>query len=535
MWLSVRAVKHSSRCAEYRQRHSERRAPLLVTVCHLHRSSHALLTLKLEKSVGSTVQTNSLLLVDLAGSESYNSVRPHAKINVSLLALGRVLKALAGGSSHKPYRDSVLTRLLQPILEKGGSMCMLACLNPGPEYAGETNAVLDYAKTTASIVRTVVRAEVKDLLSDAEHQGGNAGGMPRAGLNGRLAVTLPVTLPPTTLPALCSHGWVPRVAGSGHDPMEGDEFDNDDDLMRRTEMIETQTHGTLHARMVGDAEEPVILYLHTPKEGSSSLEYNGLVMGVAEAMKNGRAKRVNEAKEEAEDAKLLGGVKLQGRSLSSLLAEEKFEQLVKALAKVSYAAGESVFVDGAKGDTCTYIIKMGNASLTAKGKDEPELLKEGDFFGEGALLNEESRIATVKAAESAMVCLMFDRKTFIDIVGPVHELLDSSTKRDSTKKQAKELGDKKEGGSAAAGDGGDKSKPAGKARSKKELADDSDAAVAMDTQFYHTRCEEWTPSRAPCRAASPRPRLVVKAMLRASMCVLIWQRPLVDCAAPFGA
>ena len=54
-------------------------------------------------------------------------VRPHAKINVSLLALGRVLTALAHNHSHVPYRDSVLTRLLQPVLEKGGSMCMLAC------------------------------------------------------------------------------------------------------------------------------------------------------------------------------------------------------------------------------------------------------------------------------------------------------------------------------------------------------------------------------------------------------------------------
>ena len=136
---------------------------------HDHSSrSHAMLTLKLEKRVGTTSQTNSLLLVDLAGSESYNSVMPHAKINVSLLALGRVLKSLAKGQSHKPYRDSVLTRLLQPILEKGGSMCMLACIHPGAAYAGETNAVLDYAKTTATIVQTVVRAEVTDTRTEEE-------------------------------------------------------------------------------------------------------------------------------------------------------------------------------------------------------------------------------------------------------------------------------------------------------------------------------------------------------------------------------
>ena len=92
---------------------------------HEHSSrSHALLTLKLEKRVGTTCQLNSLLLVDLAGSECYNSVRPHAKINVSLLALGRVLKALAANKPHRPYRDSVLTRLLQACRARCGRVVL---------------------------------------------------------------------------------------------------------------------------------------------------------------------------------------------------------------------------------------------------------------------------------------------------------------------------------------------------------------------------------------------------------------------------
>ena len=63
--------------------------------------------------MGGTSQKTSILLVDLAGSETYHYTQPHAKINVSLLALGRVLTALAKGHSHVPYRDSVLTQLLQ--------------------------------------------------------------------------------------------------------------------------------------------------------------------------------------------------------------------------------------------------------------------------------------------------------------------------------------------------------------------------------------------------------------------------------------
>ena len=49
-------------------------------------------------------------------------------------------------------------------------MCMLACIHPGPGYAGETNAVLDYARTTASIVRAVTRAEVKDMRTEEQRE-----------------------------------------------------------------------------------------------------------------------------------------------------------------------------------------------------------------------------------------------------------------------------------------------------------------------------------------------------------------------------
>ena len=127
--------------------------------------SHALLTLTLERRAGRTSQTTSLHLVDLAGSETYNHQQPHAKINVSLLALGRVLTALAKGHAYVPYRDSTLTRLLQGVIGGGGSTCMLACVHAGKGNAGETHAVLEYAKTTASIVRKATKAEVTEIRS----------------------------------------------------------------------------------------------------------------------------------------------------------------------------------------------------------------------------------------------------------------------------------------------------------------------------------------------------------------------------------
>ena len=61
--------------------------------------------------------TGKLNLVDLAGSERQK--KTHAEgarmeeakaINLSLSALGNVIKALASNSSHIPFRDSKLTR-----------------------------------------------------------------------------------------------------------------------------------------------------------------------------------------------------------------------------------------------------------------------------------------------------------------------------------------------------------------------------------------------------------------------------------------
>lgn len=117
---------------------------------HEHSSrSHALLTLALEKRTGTTSQLTTIIMVDLAGSETYWHRVPHQQINVSLLALGRVLTALAKKQAYVPYRDSVLTRLLQGVLEGGGWTCMLACVHPGTDFAGETQAV----RSRAIVVR----------------------------------------------------------------------------------------------------------------------------------------------------------------------------------------------------------------------------------------------------------------------------------------------------------------------------------------------------------------------------------------------
>ncbi|CAE6417450.1 unnamed protein product [Rhizoctonia solani] len=80
---------------------------------------------KLQARGGRSVQMSTLSLIDLAGSEKATSDKDRTRegkyINTSLLTLGSVIGTLAensakGKNDHVPFRNSKLTRLLQPSL-----------------------------------------------------------------------------------------------------------------------------------------------------------------------------------------------------------------------------------------------------------------------------------------------------------------------------------------------------------------------------------------------------------------------------------
>jgi kinesin family protein 11 len=93
-----------------------------------------------------------LNLVDLAGSENIQRSGAENKraaeaglINKSLLTLGRVINALVERSSHIPYRESKLTRLLQDSLGGRTKTCIIATVSPAKSNLEETISTLDYA------------------------------------------------------------------------------------------------------------------------------------------------------------------------------------------------------------------------------------------------------------------------------------------------------------------------------------------------------------------------------------------------------
>ncbi|KAJ4413138.1 Kinesin- motor protein [Didymella pomorum] len=98
------------------------------------------------------LSVGKLNLVDLAGSENIQRSGAENKraaeaglINKSLLTLGRVINALVERSSHVPYRESKLTRLLQDSLGGRTKTCIIATLSPAKSNLEETISTLDYA------------------------------------------------------------------------------------------------------------------------------------------------------------------------------------------------------------------------------------------------------------------------------------------------------------------------------------------------------------------------------------------------------
>ena len=88
------------------------------------------------------------------------------KINLSLSALGNVISALVDGkTSHIPYRDSKLTRLLQDSLGGNTKTIMIAAISPAFYHYDETLSTLRYASRAKNIKnKPKVNMDPKDAM-----------------------------------------------------------------------------------------------------------------------------------------------------------------------------------------------------------------------------------------------------------------------------------------------------------------------------------------------------------------------------------
>ncbi|KAF5188121.1 Kinesin-like protein [Thalictrum thalictroides] len=120
------------------------------------------------------IRVSVLNLVDLAGSERIVKtgaggvrLKEGKYINKSLLVLGNVINKLSDGGKqrgHIPYRDSKLTRILQPALGGNAKTSIICTIAPEEVHIEETRGTLQFASRAKRITNC---AQVNEILTDA--------------------------------------------------------------------------------------------------------------------------------------------------------------------------------------------------------------------------------------------------------------------------------------------------------------------------------------------------------------------------------
>lgn len=173
--LTTQVVKNVAEIDHFMQSGKKNRSVGATNMNAQSSRSHSIFTIVIEcaENNGEHIRVGKLNLVDLAGSERQSKtgatgdrLKEANKINLSLTALGNVITALVDAkSTHIPYRDSKLTRLLQNSL--GGNAKTVMCANCGPaDYNyDETLSTLRYANRAKNIKnKPKINEDPKDAM-----------------------------------------------------------------------------------------------------------------------------------------------------------------------------------------------------------------------------------------------------------------------------------------------------------------------------------------------------------------------------------
>uniref|UniRef100_A0A5B7CB36 Kinesin-like protein n=1 Tax=Davidia involucrata TaxID=16924 RepID=A0A5B7CB36_DAVIN len=163
----------------------------LIGVCEAHRQvgetalndkssrSHQIIRLTIESSLrenSGCVRSflASLNLVDLAGSERTSQtnvdgirLKEGSHINRSLLTLTTVIRKLSGGkrNGHIPYRDSKLTRILQPSLGGNARTAIVCTMSPALSHVEQSRNTLSFATSAKEVTNN---AQVNMVVADKQ-------------------------------------------------------------------------------------------------------------------------------------------------------------------------------------------------------------------------------------------------------------------------------------------------------------------------------------------------------------------------------
>lgn len=159
--LSEHYVGSEDEVLELMQIGSENRAQASTNMNEHSSRSHSLfiITIHQVNNKDFNAKTGKLYLVDLAGSEKISktgatglTLEEAKTINKSLHTLGMVINSLTDGrSTHIPYRESKLTRILQESLGGNSKTCLIITCSPSVYNESETLSTLRFGNRAKNI------------------------------------------------------------------------------------------------------------------------------------------------------------------------------------------------------------------------------------------------------------------------------------------------------------------------------------------------------------------------------------------------
>jgi len=161
--ISAGEAQRKVGCTDYNKQSSRSHTILRIVI-----ESRA----KSESMTGKPARVAALNLVDLAGSESAQNIQDRARrhegssINKSLLTLTNIIYKLSDGiqrTSHIPYRDSKLTRILQNSLQGNSRISIICTCTPWDGAKDETLSTLRFALRAKKVTNKV---EVNEILDE---------------------------------------------------------------------------------------------------------------------------------------------------------------------------------------------------------------------------------------------------------------------------------------------------------------------------------------------------------------------------------
>lgn len=163
--------------------------------------------------------------------------------------------------------------------------------------------------------------------------------------------------------------------------------------------------------------------------GGLAMIYNAPRSATVKSLRSGKVWSINRAtfrkvlkKHNVDESTRNIGFLKQVSLLAPLLSSE-LELLDQALDTNNFKEGHVIFNQGDEGDRF-YIVRTGvvtGIKVTAERQEEFQL-KSGDFFGERALLKNETRAATI-TCHTAVTLLSLSRHDFAVILGPLDDIM----------------------------------------------------------------------------------------------------------------